>query len=187
MNSTEQKIIEAAHYLFFHFGFKKTSVDEIAARAGVGKGTIYNYFSDKEELFKKLALTTSQAVKSHVEQEIAPFTQADERVFQRFAREFKFFQSQRASFGTTKALMEEMFEVCNKMEALMDTKREGLHQDLALGVKQGLFKEMNVEETGQTLVTIWSQFIIKWLYMDEEEMQKEQTAVLTLMIDGIRA
>ena len=47
----EQQIQAAAEKLFLHYGFRKTSVDQIAREAGIGKGTIYNYFRNKEELF----------------------------------------------------------------------------------------------------------------------------------------
>ena len=48
----KDQVIEAARELFHQFGFKKVSMDEIAAKAGVTKKTIYMYFSSKEELLK---------------------------------------------------------------------------------------------------------------------------------------
>ena len=49
---SKDKIVEAARKLFYKFGFKKVSMDEIAREAGVTKKTVYTYFSSKEELFK---------------------------------------------------------------------------------------------------------------------------------------
>lgn len=46
-----EKIVKAAARLFARKGFFNTSVAEIAAEAGVGKGTIYEYVSSKEDLF----------------------------------------------------------------------------------------------------------------------------------------
>lgn len=53
MGTTEPReaILTAALELFPRFGFKKTSVEEIATRARIGKGTIYLHFPSKEELF----------------------------------------------------------------------------------------------------------------------------------------
>jgi TetR/AcrR family fatty acid metabolism transcriptional regulator len=39
--------------LFAEKGFSATSVEQIAEAAGIGKGTIYDYFSSKEEIFVK--------------------------------------------------------------------------------------------------------------------------------------
>lgn len=52
---TRRAILEAARKRFLHYGFKKTTIDEIAADAGIGKGTVYLYFETKEALLFTLA------------------------------------------------------------------------------------------------------------------------------------
>lgn len=46
------ELMAAALDLFVERGFAATRLDDVAARAGVSKGTLYLYFSSKEELFK---------------------------------------------------------------------------------------------------------------------------------------
>src|SRR5512132_4406241 len=46
-----RRIIAAATSLFSRYGFRRTSVDLIAAEAGVAKPTIYAHFADKEAVF----------------------------------------------------------------------------------------------------------------------------------------
>jgi TetR/AcrR family transcriptional regulator len=46
------ELLEAALDLFVEKGFAATRAEEVAARAGVSKGTLFLYFSSKEELFK---------------------------------------------------------------------------------------------------------------------------------------
>ncbi len=46
-----QEIIEAAFAEFSRNGYATTTLDQIAERAGVTKGTIYVYFESKEHLF----------------------------------------------------------------------------------------------------------------------------------------
>jgi len=47
----QQDILSAARELFLLKGYHETTLEEIARHAEFGKGTIYNYFSSKEELF----------------------------------------------------------------------------------------------------------------------------------------
>lgn len=54
INKTYQKIIKAALPVFASKGFNETTLDEIVKIAGVGKGTIYNHFKNKEDLFRKI-------------------------------------------------------------------------------------------------------------------------------------
>lgn len=49
-----QEILDAALTLFAQKGFAATRLEEVAARAGVSKGTIYLYFESKEAVFKAL-------------------------------------------------------------------------------------------------------------------------------------
>src|SRR5262249_32283430 len=48
------EILNAALDCFAERGFAATRMDDVAARAGVTKGTVYLYFENKEELFKAL-------------------------------------------------------------------------------------------------------------------------------------
>ena len=52
-----QSILDAALDEFAARGFADTRLDDVARRAGVAKGTIYLYFSDKESLFQDLVRT----------------------------------------------------------------------------------------------------------------------------------
>jgi AcrR family transcriptional regulator len=48
------QILTAAVEIFSEKGFYATRVEEIAQRAGIGKGTIYQYFTTKEVLFQEV-------------------------------------------------------------------------------------------------------------------------------------
>jgi AcrR family transcriptional regulator len=50
-------ILRAARKLFFDRGFKFVTVDSIAAKAGVSKGSIYLYFDSKEEIYAQVLIT----------------------------------------------------------------------------------------------------------------------------------
>ena len=61
---TRRRILETAYDLFYRRGFTRVGVDEIAARAGVTKRTLYYHFTSKDELlgavlelYNELALT----------------------------------------------------------------------------------------------------------------------------------
>ena len=47
-------ILDAARKLFAANGFDATSIDDIAAKAGVAKGAVYHHFESKEEIFTRV-------------------------------------------------------------------------------------------------------------------------------------
>ena len=67
------ELLEAALDLFVEKGFAATRSEEVAARAGVSKGTLFLYFPSKEELFK--AVVRENVVRHQTEgaEEIARF------------------------------------------------------------------------------------------------------------------
>ena len=50
-NGKAETILNAAEELFNRHGYRRTSMDDIAAEVGVAKGTLYLYFESKEALF----------------------------------------------------------------------------------------------------------------------------------------
>jgi AcrR family transcriptional regulator len=52
----ERRILDAAGELLLRLGYRRVTVEDIAARSGVGKGTIYLHWSTKQELFATLLL-----------------------------------------------------------------------------------------------------------------------------------
>jgi AcrR family transcriptional regulator len=60
----ERRIVAAARRLFDRKGFAETSMGEVAARAGLAVGTLYNYFPSKEQLLLAISRSdTEQLVK----------------------------------------------------------------------------------------------------------------------------
>src|ERR1700710_1633291 len=58
----ERRILDAAARLIVHYGYDKTTVDEIAREAGISKGAIYLHFKSKEDLFEALLLRESETI-----------------------------------------------------------------------------------------------------------------------------
>lgn len=64
-------ILEAATEAFLRHGYVGTSMDEIAARAGVSKQTVYKHFTDKKALFTEIVSSTVNEAGEPVHAEVA--------------------------------------------------------------------------------------------------------------------
>lgn len=65
------KIIAAARELFLSEGFDRSSVDAVAAKAGVSKRTVYDYYGDKQHLLLAVMEETSTTVLNMIEKGIS--------------------------------------------------------------------------------------------------------------------
>ncbi|NOZ74934.1 MAG: TetR/AcrR family transcriptional regulator [FCB group bacterium] len=54
IDNKAEKIIQAAIQVFAEKGLEKGKIADIARKAGIGKGTVYEYFSSKDEIFSAI-------------------------------------------------------------------------------------------------------------------------------------
>ena len=77
---TRRAILDAARKRFLHYGFKKTTIDEIAADAGIGKGTVYLYFDSKRDLLLASLREGVMALHAEVAGQMAAAQTTDDRL-----------------------------------------------------------------------------------------------------------
>jgi AcrR family transcriptional regulator len=67
----EERILDAATTLLVRWGYRKTTIDDVAREAGVGKGTIYLHWKDKNELFRAAIWREQQRYSDELQRRIA--------------------------------------------------------------------------------------------------------------------
>ena len=97
------QIMRAAEQLFVNRRYHEITTDDIAAQAGVGKGTIYRYFKNKEELFHETAMHGFEELCLLLENEHHPAEQFSDRLLRASRRIVGFFTSRRRLFGLMQA------------------------------------------------------------------------------------
>ncbi len=61
-----KKIIISAGQIFSRYGFKKTTMDEIAKALKMGKSSVYYYFKSKEEIFEAVVLYEANILRNEL-------------------------------------------------------------------------------------------------------------------------
>ncbi len=61
-----KKIIISAGQIFSRYGFKKTTMDEIAKALKMGKSSVYYYFASKEEIFEAVILHEANILRNEL-------------------------------------------------------------------------------------------------------------------------
>ncbi len=122
-NRSRELILEASLELFAQQGFHGTTISQIAVKAGISKGLLYNYFSSKEEVLKEILSeamhTGDDILKSIQEPEIDPKTALDRVIDQTF--ELVHSRPNYWKLVTSLSLKEDIVEMTKGM-----TKKHGL-------------------------------------------------------------
>ena len=63
-----REIVEAAGQVFLQKGYESTTMQDVMQRLGIAKGTIYHYFSSKEELLDAVLENTTRSFQLHMQE-----------------------------------------------------------------------------------------------------------------------
>ncbi len=74
------EIIEAAVHLFARKGFNETKLEDVAALAEFGKGTIYNYFENKDDLLLSSIKYVIEDAQEYLQNQLHDVTDVIERL-----------------------------------------------------------------------------------------------------------
>jgi AcrR family transcriptional regulator len=148
-------LVEAAR-AFARFGFQKASVDEIAKKAGVGKGTIYLAAPSKKELFYEVLLREVRAWNAELLRRIDPRKNADETLVEIAWNSLRTLDDR----PLVRDLLlgrhaEHLPELAEKIDELRRIGMAPVAEVLRLGVRQGRFRpEVDVEELAGLLLDL---------------------------------
>jgi TetR/AcrR family transcriptional regulator, cholesterol catabolism regulator len=138
-NQTESKcrIISGARELFFRYGVKCITMDEVAKNLGISKKTIYQFFEDKDELVYVMA-------KDHMAETEASIKKIKEIAIDPIDEVLKISQHLRVIFQTINPslLMEIQKHHSKAWKAFTDHKEKCIHSSLIQNLKSGIEKEL---------------------------------------------
>jgi AcrR family transcriptional regulator len=174
----KKQILDAAAKSFSLFGYKATTMDQVAKLANVGKGTIYNFFKNKEDLFHEIVSSLIAEMKEAAEQSFDEEDSFVEKVHRAlyqvldFRRKhqltIKLFQEAR-EMGTPVVL-----EVMDKIErSILDYIRDKIE----MGIKHGEIKNCNPEVTAFVILKTYISLIFDW-ERDHDPLEKDEIARL---------
>jgi len=69
-NEKKKIITQVAQNIFSKYGLIKTTVDEIAKAARMGKASLYHYFQSKEDIFKEVVEKENKYLKEKIREAI---------------------------------------------------------------------------------------------------------------------
>ncbi|WP_417913199.1 TetR/AcrR family transcriptional regulator [Candidatus Electronema sp. TJ] len=102
---TRTAIMEAAFTLFGERGYENTSISALAKAAGIGKGTIYSYFSSKSEILLAFCEDELDCLHLELQRTIPADAPLEEKLLHVFMYEFRYVTKNKG-FGRT--LMREL-------------------------------------------------------------------------------
>jgi TetR/AcrR family transcriptional regulator len=141
------ELLQAALTLFVEKGFAATKVEDVARMAGVSKGTLFLYFSSKEELFKAVVRDKIVGQLSQFHAAIDAFEGPTDRLMRTFLHAWWQQADASQSSGIAKLMLSEGQQfpelAAFYREEVIDPARELIARVHGRGVKRGEFRPID--------------------------------------------
>jgi AcrR family transcriptional regulator len=151
-----QELLAAALDLFVDRGYAATRLDDVAAQAGVSKGTLYLYFTNKEELFKAMVRDNMLPVLSEAEEIIDQYEGSSAELFRRCIRSWWTRIGTTKLSGITKLMMAESGNFPEVTQFYHDEvilrSKAIIVRVLERGIAHGEFRTIDVANANKVIV-----------------------------------
>lgn len=182
-----KKIIITAGHIFSRFGFKKTTMDEIAKALKIGKSSIYYYFGSKEEIFEAVVLYEANMLRNQLTTAIksveSPVDKMKKYVYVRMKAFEKLANYYNAIFDKNL----DHFEFIERIRAKYDLEELAiLRLILYHGARKKIFNVTDSEYTALAVQTTMKGLEVP-LFWKKREMNIEErmNGILDVLFNGI--
>ena len=185
-----ESIIQAAIEVFSRKDFKSASISEIAQKAGVADGTIYQYFKNKEDLFFSIPVEKTNEFRSQLELHLQGISGALNKL-RKFVWYFLYFFKTNPEYG--RILMLEM----RVSKSFVKTKTYGFLKQsvspaldiIAEGQKEGVIRtDADIYVLRHLVLGILEHMVSRWLLKGEKyDLLEHHQEVSRILIDGLKA
>jgi AcrR family transcriptional regulator len=151
----KDEILNGARELFERFGFKKTTMEDIARQVGKSKSALYYYYKTKEEIFEAVILNDIATSQAQVAEKVKQEASATSQFRVMFTTLLEDVKQKANKFGIFKTDLYENHFLFDNIIKKRDSYLEELIKDiLILGISQREVKMMNNAE-----MSLWALMI----------------------------
>lgn len=180
----KEEIIRVAANLFSQKSYHDVTMDQIAEKVGVAKGTIYLYFESKENLYLEILEETYEEIESILEKEIAKKDPAPQKLRKMLMLIFKFYLENldvlRILSRDETHLIREHYEFTEHWRV----KGVRFYQKiLEKGINEGSFRPVNTELTA--LIIFGLVRSVMFFYHTDKSAGEIAEEVFSMISEGI--
>ena len=187
-SDVKEKIVTVAQKTFQRYGFRKTTMDEIAYDARKGKSSLYYYFKSKEEVFQAVVEKEAGLLRAEINMHVDKCSSAVEKLQVYITTRMKGFRNWGNFYVALKDDYLSNLDFIEKIRVGYDKNEiEAITQIIHEGIENKEFKNMNGELTAKTIVIAMKGLEIPLLSVDETDgnLKKGIADMLEILFHGI--
>jgi AcrR family transcriptional regulator len=187
VSQRQEEILLQATKTFARFGFPGTDVQVIADELGVGKGTIYRYFSTKEELFLSSVDRVMRMLNAHITSVTAPVENPIKKIVAAVDNFLYFFES---NPDFVELLIQERAVFRNREKPTYEIHREQnikpWHELIESLISEGKIRKRPVEEiTGVISKLLYGTLFLSHYSTEPSPHNVQRDSIIAIVLGGI--
>jgi AcrR family transcriptional regulator len=186
-DEVKDTIISVARHIFSRFGFKKTTMDEIAQAARKGKSSIYYYFASKEEIYQAVVEKEASLLKTELISAIASVDDPREKLKVYVLVRMKTISKLANFYNAIRNEYLSHLEFINQIRAQYDRDEIQMVEGILLeGVKDNEFKIENTSLAAIAIVTALKGMEIPMFWeKEEQDVEKQLDNLINILFYGV--
>jgi TetR/AcrR family transcriptional regulator, fatty acid metabolism regulator protein len=187
--STEDAVLESAGRCFTRYGYRKTSMDNVATEARVAKGTVYLYCENKQDLYYRAVEREVHKWTAGLASFIDPQRPANEILADMGRSDAAFVEQHPLVADLLSGMVDgELPAFRTRFEELRRVGLQHIVDVLELGIRQGVFAEdLDVRATARILreMQLAGALLRHRSELPLKEVRRQQLAALRLVLKGL--
>jgi AcrR family transcriptional regulator len=182
-----KKVIITAGGIFSHYGFKKTTMDEIAKALKMGKSSIYYYFTSKEEIFEAVVLYEANVLRNELTTAIKAVESPVEKLRNYVFVRMKSFEKLSNYYNAIFDKNLDHFDFIETVRSKYDLEELAILRLLLYhGARTKVFNVKNSEYTALAIQTTLKGFEVPLFWKKKEvNIEERLNATLDVLFNGI--
>ena len=184
----EDQLFEHALRLFARYGYRKTTLDDIAGALGLTKTALYFYATSKQDLYERAVAHGMLKWQNRVKEAIGCIDDVVERFRTMCTKAFEYLSEDTA---LREVLMNDpsIFPLSRAEDRFLDINRESMamiRQILKDGVDRGRLRPLDLDCTAELIFSVYVMFIIQTYVKSEGSSAQEMFDFsVELMLKGL--
>ncbi|MFZ2656239.1 MAG: TetR/AcrR family transcriptional regulator [Victivallales bacterium] len=182
-----EAILTTAKKMFARYGLRKTSIDEIARAARVAKGTIYNYFGSKDQVYLGVLKREADEIVRNISLSVDKVSSPEEKLTAFFRAKFRYMRQAINILNLDREGMEKCLPAAESIRnEFFEQEIRIIDSILRQGLEKGIFRLGDILLTAKAIVYALRGFEPNWLIQESEERIDQYLAqLLNLLFFGI--
>lgn len=193
LRDVRSAILDATNRLLARNGYKKMTIDDLAAEVGIGKGSVYLHFASKEEIALSHIDAIIERLKARLHAIAQKKTSCESRLKEMLIERVIF------RFDSVQDYTRSLDDIFSKIRpSLLERRKRYFNEEarifatlIKVGIYEGSLAKVKVDETALSLISATNSLLPYSLSTEElgerKEIQKRISALADLLLKGLVA